>query len=200
MNTIQINDSVAFQIKRLLYKHSVLNKTDATLTETFTFSKVFASILVIFSGVVLLSDKIVVLNLTELYGFRNEQTLIWLVSQTVSPMILCLGALLSPYKLTYFGTLYLYFIQFYWIFNPSAYQLDDVLLHVYALGFCAVIFVSLILFLLIMSIIVNENKILLKNIKKLTSHIVLSIKGGYIKEEKKEEYIEDTIKVFDSLD
>ncbi|MFL1896201.1 hypothetical protein ACJRPK_10900 [Aquimarina sp. 2-A2] len=162
--------------------------------------KIIASIVVILSGAILFTDKIATFNLTEIYGFADEQTLVWLVSQTLSPIILCIGVMLSPYKFSYFAPIYINFIQMYWIFNPEAYQLDDALLHVYAFGFCIVVFVFIIFVVKVLNLIHNENKVLIRNIKKLTRHIAITIKGKYIKEEDAKEYTIETVKIIDSMD
>ncbi|WP_146052768.1 MULTISPECIES: hypothetical protein [Aquimarina] len=129
--------------------HTVINNQSSRL-------KVFASSLVILSGLILFSDKVTTFGLTESYGFKSTKTFIWVITQTLSPLLLCCGGILKPYKISYTAPIYFYFIQLYWVFNAKKLGLDDVLLHVYALGFTVAVFVTLfcisILFYLIKKI------------------------------------------------
>ncbi|WP_378187654.1 hypothetical protein ACE939_04770 [Aquimarina sp. W85] len=172
----------------------------SSINEETVFKRIFASLVVILAGLILFSDKITTFDLENTYGFADEQTLIWVVCQTLSPMLLCAAAMMNPYKITYFATIYVYFIQMYWIFNPEAYQLDDALLHVYALGFCVVVLVFTVFTIRLLNLINNENRLLINNIKKLTRHIAVTIKGKYIKEEDTKDYTIETVKIIDSMD
>lgn len=185
---------------RLKEEPSNRQKKNLKANEDTVSKTIFASFVVILSGLILFTDKIATFNLIELYGFATEQTLIWIVCQTLSPMILCLGAMLKPHKFIYFAPLYIYFIQMYWIFNPDQYDFDDALLHVYALGFCVVVFVFIIFVIKVLNLIHKENRVLMNNIKKLTRHIAITIKGRYIKEEDAKEYTIETVKIIDSMD
>ncbi len=104
-----------------------------------------ASILVALSGLPLLSDKVFNFELENDYGFGDAQTFIWVLTQSISPLLLILGANFNPYKLAYTIPVYLYAIQLYWVFDTSL-QFDDALLHVYALG-CVTVFVLLVRFI-----------------------------------------------------
>jgi cytochrome c biogenesis protein CcdA len=103
--------------------------------------KSIASLFVALSGLILFTDKVINLELTNNFGFKDSQTFIWAFTQTISPMILALGAAFRPYRLSYAIPVYFYFIQLYWVFNT---QIDDTLLHIYALG-CSLGFILLIL-------------------------------------------------------
>lgn len=200
MSIYIINDNFTKHLLNFFYKYDIFNRPNQSEKDTSVSIRIIASFLIIFSGVMLFIDKISTFGITATFGYSDVQTMIWVLMQTLSPMILCFASLFKPYKIVYFGTIYFYFIQLYWVVYPDSLHLDDSLLNVYALGFCVLSFVTFIFTMIILKIVVDENKILLQNIKKLTSHIVLSIKGGYIKEEKKEEYMKETIEIFDSLD
>jgi len=88
----------------------------------------------------LFADKIFYFNFSNTHGFADSQTFIWVLTQSLSPLIIVLGALMRPYKITYLVPVYYYTIQLYWIFDPQL-TLDDSLLHVYAGGVC--VFVAL---------------------------------------------------------
>ena len=96
-------------------------------------SKIFASILVILSGAILFLDKIINVELSNNYGYEDSQTFIWVLCQTLSPVLLILGAVIKPFITSYTIPLYFLSIQLIWVFNPSI-QFDDSLLHTYALG------------------------------------------------------------------
>ncbi|GAA4274989.1 hypothetical protein GCM10022258_42850 [Aquimarina gracilis] len=51
--------------------------------------------------------------------------------------------MLKPYKFAHSVPLYIYFIQIYWIFDPTL-KIDDPLLHLYAGGFTILAFIFLI--------------------------------------------------------
>ncbi len=156
--------------------------------------------MVILSGLILFSDKVTTFGITETYGFKSPKTFIWVITQTLSPLLLCFGAYLRAYKISFFAPIYIYFIQLYWVFNARELGLDDVLLHVYALGFCVASFITFVLITLLFKQLSRSNKILLSNVKKLTRHIGIDIKRKYIKEEDRKEYFDDTVDVIESLD
>jgi len=105
--------------------------------------RIIADILIALSGLILLSDKVLPqLNLENNFGFKDTKTLVWVFSQSISPIILILGVQLKPHKISYSIPVYLYFIQLYWVFDPSL-KFDDWLLHIYATG-AAIGFVLLV--------------------------------------------------------
>ncbi|XLS29210.1 hypothetical protein ACJD0Z_18685 [Flavobacteriaceae bacterium M23B6Z8] len=95
--------------------------------------KIFASVFIALSGIILFTDKVFDWELSNTYGFKDSQTFIWAFTQTLSPLILAFGAALRPYRLSYTIPVYFYFIQLYWVFNT---QIDDSLLRIYAFGCC----------------------------------------------------------------
>ncbi len=121
-------------------KESIRQKSKDQVTKEVTRS--IASIIVTLSGLLLLSDKVFSFELENNFGFQDTKTLIWVLSQSLSPLLLVFAANFKPYKLSYTIPAYLYFIQIYWVFDPFM-RFDDVLLHLYALGF-VVIFIFLV--------------------------------------------------------
>ncbi len=141
--------------------------------------KIFASFLVILSGFILFADKVSNFGLTNSYAFQDVQTFIWIITQTLSPLILCLGGLLRPYKLSYTAPVYIYFIQLYWVFNASKLGLDDVLLHVYALGFTIIVFIVVLLISLLFSFIKSMDRLRIHNLTtSLRNYIVFMYKDA----------------------
>ena len=96
-------------------------------------SRIISSIIVALSGLVLFSDKVFPFELENTYSFPDTPTFIWALSQSISPLLLCLASKLRPYLSSYIVPVYIYFIQIYWIFNPEI-QFDNSLLHIYATG------------------------------------------------------------------
>lgn len=117
--------------------------------ETKVAIRMFGSLLVALSGLVLFTDKVINFQLTNNYGFNDTQTFIWVLSQSLSPFLMAISIAFKPYKTAYLIPVYFYSIQLYWVFNPNI-KFDDSLLQIYAIG------VS-ILFLLLAYVITNIN-------------------------------------------
>lgn len=107
--------------------------------------KILGSILVILSGFILFTDKVTDITLDNNYGFKSTKTFIWVLSQSLGPLIMAFATLLKPYRSSYVIPVYIYFIQVYWVFRPDI-QFDDILLQVYALGTCMLFIFLLYLF------------------------------------------------------
>jgi uncharacterized membrane protein len=157
---------------------------------------------VVLSVAILFTDKVTTFGLTESFGYRNPETFIWMVSQSISPIMLCVGAMLKPFRFFYFVPIYVYFIQVYWAFDHEL-QVDDPILHIYAVGFSIGAFIFLCFTLFITKQLTKTNQILVKNIKKSVRHIAVYISDKYINklsEEDQKDYTVDTVDYIDSLD
>lgn len=100
----------------------------------------FASILIALSGFVLYSDKAMV-YLNWMFEVPDKftasgldfQTYIWLLSQTISPLLLVIGSFFRPFRISYVIPVYCYTLQLFFIFLD--YQLiDDDYLQLYVVG------------------------------------------------------------------
>jgi len=98
-------------------------------------ARIIASLIIALSGFILFTDKVFYFELNNTYGFKSSQAFIWVLTQTLSPLILVLGAVFKPYKISFLIPVYFYSIQLYWVFRPDI-QFDDSLLQVYAIGCC----------------------------------------------------------------
>ena len=98
-----------------------------------TAIRAFASLLIILSGIAPISDKVITFELANNFGFSDTSTFVWTTSQTLAPILMALGAFLKPYRISYLVPIYLFTVQFIWIFGTS-YEFDDALLHFYAIG------------------------------------------------------------------
>lgn len=97
--------------------------------------------MVALSGLILFSDKVLTFELQNNFGFKKTSTFIWVLSQSLSPILILVASLFKPYKTSYLIPVYIYSIQIYWVFKPSI-RFDDVLLQTYAFG-CSIGFLLL---------------------------------------------------------
>ncbi|WP_299244080.1 hypothetical protein [uncultured Aquimarina sp.] len=130
--------------------------------------KILGSVLVILSGLILFTDKVTNISLDNTYGFKSTKTFIWVLSQSLGPLIMAFATLLKPYRSSYAVPVYIYFIQVYWVFKPSI-KFDDFLLQTYAIGTCLLFIFLLYLFNRLKSYHVlreNENKEFIRETKE----------------------------------
>jgi hypothetical protein len=113
--------------------------------EAKTAARLFASLIIALSGLVPISDKVINVELSNNYGFYDSSTFIWTICQTLTPLLMAIGAFMKPFKISYTIPVYFYSIQLFWIFKPEL-KLDDALTHVYALG-CVIFFIVMIIFI-----------------------------------------------------
>ncbi len=121
------------------------SKAKETLDQTNISSRVFASLLIGLSGFVLYADK--------LFNYFNYQfpiplkfsdagmtfeTFVWLWAQTLSPLLLIIGALLKPYRYVYLIPLFCYLLQAYTLAFDSQ---DFTYTSIYAIGTTLLVFV-----------------------------------------------------------
>ncbi len=128
-----INESRYLMIQKFLFRQE--------------FSRIVASLLTAFAGILLYMDKIFLqLELGanyETYGFENFETFIWVMTQSLTPLIIIFCYPLKPYYLSFTIPIYCYAIQMIWIFQPEL-TTDDIYLQSYAIGSC-LLFVLLVI-------------------------------------------------------
>jgi len=106
--------------------------------------------LIALSGFILYSDKALTwLNLQfdipskwEAVGM-DFPTFVWFLSQTISPVLIILGASLKPRTLMYAIPIYCYMLQLYWIFLDYK-IVDDSYLQVYVIGTSVLVMAALL--------------------------------------------------------
>ncbi len=103
--------------------------------ETKGGTRIFGSILIALSGLVLFSDKVFSFELQNNFGFKNTAVFLWVFSQTISPILMLAASIFKPYKTSYLVPVYIYAIQLYWVFQPEI-KFDNYFLQTYALGAC----------------------------------------------------------------
>jgi len=109
--------------------------------------RIFGSILITISGVLLFLDKILkVIGIegSNTFGFSNYSNFIWVFTQSIAPIFMIIGFLLRPYFLSILIPLYCYTIQIIWVFH--IYHFDDIFLQTYAIGTC-ILFLILFFFI-----------------------------------------------------
>ncbi|WP_271784523.1 hypothetical protein [Aquimarina algiphila] len=125
------------------------------------YLRIFGSFLITLSGSILFADKVAShfnFNLVNNFGYHDTETLIWVLSQTLSPLIILIASLFNPFKIAYLITIYTYTVQLYWVFQPNV-TFDNFYLQVYAFGACTS-------FLLLSYMIIKINSIKLSNEKE----------------------------------
>ncbi len=104
------------------------------------------SFLIALSGLLLYLDKVIDLigvgEEMNTFGFSNFPTFIWVFTQSAAPMLMIFGILLRPYISSFLIPVYCYTIQLVWVFQPNLY-IDNVYLHLYAIGSC-LLFIGLL--------------------------------------------------------
>lgn len=102
--------------------------------------RLLSTIIVALSGLILYSDKVLsFINLQFSIPEKFEQigmdfnTYIWLMSQTISPVLLIIVVFFKPYKISYIIPLYCYILQMYFIFMDYK-IIDDSYLQLYTIG------------------------------------------------------------------
>jgi len=175
---------------------------DQETNQTKILDKLLGSFLIIFSVAILFTDRVTTFGITNTYGFKDPETFIWIVSQSFSPILLAIGAMMRPYRVFYFVPVYIYSIQIYWVFDPTL-QVDDPLLHLYAAGCSVGVFIFFCIALYLTKQLTRTNRILIRNIKKSVHYVAIFISDKYIEklpQEDKENYTVDTVKYIDSLE
>ncbi|WP_298485172.1 hypothetical protein [uncultured Maribacter sp.] len=101
-------------------------------------NRVIGSLFIALSGLLLYLDKVLLFLEIEgdnTYGFSDYHTFIWVFMQSLVPLIMIIGFHLKPYSSSYLIPIYCYTIQIIWVFRPDM-KIDNVLLHVFAIGSC----------------------------------------------------------------
>ncbi len=145
--------------------------------------RVFGSILIALSGLLLYLDKVLLfLNIegTNDYGFANFDTFIWVLMQSVSPLIMIFGFQLKPYFTSFLVPIYCYTIHIIWVFQPQM-KIDNVLLHVYALGSC-ILFILLLFLIQKISLWRKQQDTLKNEFQQETKEILNILKSKTLSE------------------
>jgi hypothetical protein len=147
------------------------------MNHLLTGKRLFSSFLVIFSGVMLICDKLFSFHFENNFGYNNSQTLAWTCAQMFVPIIIILCVFLNPYKIAYLVPVYIYSIQIYFIFSMSTN--DQALMHLYAAGSVACFLITVFVF----NLIFKKEENLLQKVSLLES--VLDLSYNIINHEKK---------------
>ena len=153
-----------------------LKETNNNSSDSFFIvsTKLLGSFLIILSGIILYLDKIMlffnykfIIPEKFIVAGMNFQTFIWLISQTISPILLIIGAQIKSYHISYIVPLYCYTLQLFFIFKDYK-IIDDTYLYIYAIG-------STFLVIIVIKIIqISRKKYLVRQIrlakKKLISN------------------------------
>lgn len=175
---------------------------DQEISQARSLRSLLGAFFCVLSVAILFTDKVTTFGITESYGYANPETFIWMINQSLGPILFGIGAMLRPVRVFYFVPIYIYFIQVYWAFDSSL-KVDDPVLHLYAIGFSIGVFLFFCFSLFVIKQLTRTNQILIKNIKKSVRHIAVYISNKYIEklsEEDQKDYTIDTVDYLDSLD
>ncbi len=124
-----------------------LNSSNDTLDGGYFPSRVFASIIIGLAGLVLYADKLFnqigyQFSIPEKFSEAGMtfETFVWLWAQTLSPLMLIVGAMLKPYKYVYLIPLFCYLLQVYTLAFDSQ---DFTYQGLYAIGTTLLIFFAI---------------------------------------------------------
>lgn len=173
--------------------------------------RTFASVLVALSGLILFTDKVTSFEFSNNYGFADTQTLIWVVTQSISPLLIMLGFIFRPYKIAITIPVYMYFIQLYWVFTPGI-RFDDILLQTYAIGAVAGFVALVVAINWYFHYASNQRQKtigqleraldldLVEGIQVLIRFIVVDIKRKYISESDRKGFVRDYMAKLNKID
>ncbi len=129
----------------------VLAETKLSKLDDGHRSHLLGTLLVIIGGLILYSDKVMIafnLSFQVPQKFADVgmdfQTYIWLISQTVSPVLIIAGAFYKAYHISYLIPLYCYSLQLFLIFFDYK-IIDDSYIQVYAIGTALLTFAVILL-------------------------------------------------------
>ncbi len=95
-----------------------LNNIIYPSTRSF-LSRVLGSFFILLCSISVTFEKLFDFYFDNCYGFQEEDTLVWMVSQTLTPIILVITRPLKPFAICYLFIIYFFSIQLYWIFDPN---------------------------------------------------------------------------------
>ncbi len=139
-------------------RYTPLTKISKDLEPNTEVNRIFATILVALSGILLILDKVFSLlgiEGTNTFGYSSYANFIWTLTQSIAPLIIIIVILLKlkPYLLSCAIPVYCYLLQLVWVFSPL--HSDDPLIYIYALG---VFVLFCILFMIIKFFLISLNK------------------------------------------
>ena len=110
-------------------------------------SRIIASLLILFSSILLILDKLIVVEFTNNYGLADSATLLWVVTQSIAPILICFASAFKPFRIAYIVPIYLYTLQLFWMFSSSDPKSDDRdFMYIYCLGSVVLFVLIIILF------------------------------------------------------
>jgi hypothetical protein len=107
-------------------------------------SRIIASLLVVFAGSNLLLDKFIDFKFENNFGFYDSATLIWTVTQSICPILICFASAFKPFKISYTIPIYVYTIQLYWTFTSA--NSDREYMYLYCTGTVFLFFLAVFLY------------------------------------------------------
>ena len=139
-NSMKPNKSILKRLKDL----------DHSIVEDNVKSKLFASALVALSGIVLYADKALVyfgitFALPDKFAEAGMDmpTFVWLWAQTLSPLLIIMGAVIRPYIYAYIVPIFCYILQIFFLLFDSGDE-DFSYVSIYVMGTSLLVFFGII--------------------------------------------------------
>ena len=110
--------------------------------QTNIHTRIVGSFIICFSALLLCADKLVQylpFEIKEIHGFSSLEDYVWVLMQSVAPLVIIVGTLFKPFKITYLVPTYVYCLQLSWSLSENTN--DHYLANAYAMGiFCTLMF------------------------------------------------------------
>lgn len=128
----------------------ILKDLDAQIVNDNSKLRLLASIVVALSGFVLYADKAYFLfglsfELPEQYTRfnRDVETVIWMLAQTISPLLIIIGSIIRPYIYVYLIPIFCYMLQIFFLFIDENAR-DYSYIGLYTLGSSLLVFAAVV--------------------------------------------------------
>ncbi len=85
-------------------------------------TRIFGTFLIVLSGCILYLDKIFLysnITLKNTHGWRDTETYVWHLCQTISPVLIMFGMYLRAYTLATIVPIFCYVLQFFFVLDSS---------------------------------------------------------------------------------
>ncbi len=175
---------------------------DLVATVNVNASSIIGSLLVILSGVILYADYLISLfGITIDYEFKyysSLETAVWLLSNTISPLLIVLAIPFKPRTWSYVLPVTAFTIQGMFILNDEMLA-DKSYFWLYTIILVVALSVSLFFLKRLAGMINRRVAKLTAVIQQLVGYIAIHIRDNYVAEEDRTKYLQDNLETFDDI-
>ncbi len=122
-------------------------------------TRLVGTVFIALSGILLYLDRILVfagIDSEVNFGFTTFYNFIWVLTQSVAPILLIIGSYFRPYKSAFLIAIYCYAVQIIWIFSPEYY--DDLLITLYSSSGLAIVILAIVILIKRIIHLFNQKK------------------------------------------